>query len=69
MLSEIDVSYHTSERLFSDDEVTIPIHDLNMTIMSRNGLPKSDATGKGTGYSMILKKNTNTIETLQSIWL
>ena len=38
MLSGIDVSYKTVERLYSDDEVIMAIHNLHMTIMKRKGI-------------------------------
>ncbi len=57
MLSGIDVSYKTVERLYSDDEVIMAIHNLHVTIMKRKGITRSDATGDGTGYSMTVKKN------------
>ena len=57
MLSGIDVSYRTVERLYADDEVIIAIHNLHVLILKRKGITKSDATGDGTGYSMTVKKN------------
>ncbi|MGC8563113.1 MAG: ISNCY-like element ISFac3 family transposase [Thermoplasmata archaeon] len=57
MLSGIDVSYKTVERLYSDDEVIIAIHNLHVLILKRKGVKNSDATGDGTGYSLTVKKN------------
>ena len=57
MLSGINVSYKTVERLYSDDEVIMAIHNLHVLIMKRKGITRSDATGDGTGYSMTVKKN------------
>ena len=57
MLSGIDVSYKTVERLYSDDEVIMAIHNLHVLILKRKGITESDATGDGTGYSMTVKKN------------
>ena len=57
MLSGIDVSYKTVERLYSDEEVQLAIHNLHVLILGRNGIQGSDATGDGTGYSLTVKKN------------
>ena len=57
MLSGIDVSYKTVERLYSDEEVIIAIHNLHVLILKRKGVKNSDATGDGTGYSLTVKKN------------
>ena len=57
MLSGIDVSYKTIERLYSDDEVIIAVHNLHVLILNGKGVKNSDATGDGTGYSLTVKKN------------
>lgn len=57
MLSGIDVSYKTIERLYSDDEVAIAIHNLHVIILKKKGITNSHATGDGTGYSLTVKKN------------
>ena len=57
MLSGIDVSYKTVERLYSDDEVIMAIHNLHALILKRKKVTNSDATGDGTGYSLTVKKN------------
>ncbi len=57
MLSGIDVSYKTIERLYSDDETLIAIHNLHVLILKKKGVKNSDATGDGTGYSLTVKKN------------
>ena len=57
MLSGIDISYKTVERLYSDDQVILAIHNLHVLILKRKGITNSDATGDGTGYSLTVKKN------------
>ena len=57
MLSGVDISYKTIERLYSDDEVIIAIHNLHALILKRKKIANSDATGDGTGYSLTVKKN------------
>ena len=55
--SGIDVSYKTMERLYSEDEVIMAIHNLHVLILKRKGITASDATGDGTSYSLTVKKN------------
>lgn len=57
MVSGIDVSYKTVERLYSDDEVVVAIHNLHTLILRKNSVSGSRATGDGTGYSLTVKKN------------
>jgi transposase len=57
MLSGIDVSYKAVERLYSDEEVVLAIHNLHILILRKKGVERSDATGDGTGYSLTIKKN------------
>ena len=57
MLSGIDVLYKTVERLYSDNETLMALHNLHVLILKKNGVKNSDATGDGTGYSLTVKKN------------
>ena len=57
MVSGIDVSYKSVERLYSDQEVILAIHNLHILILKNKGIDSSDATGDGTGYSLTIKKN------------
>ena len=57
MLSGVDISYKTIERLYSDDEVIIAVHNLHSLKLKRKGITDSDATGDGTGYSLTVKNN------------
>jgi len=57
MISGIGISYKTVERLYSDEEVILAIHNLHVLILNRKGLDRSDATGDGTGYSLTVKRN------------
>ncbi|EQD75490.1 ISA1214-6 transposase, partial [mine drainage metagenome] len=57
ILSDIDVSYKTIERLYSDGEVIVAVHNLHVLILKKKGVTSSDATGDGTGYSLTVKKN------------
>ena len=57
LLSGIDVSYKTVERLYSDPEVELALHNLHILIMKKKGVNVVDASGDGTGYSLTIKKN------------
>jgi transposase len=57
MVSGIDVSYKTIERLYSDDGVILAVHNLHVLILSEKGVNNSNATGDGTGYGLTVKKN------------
>ncbi|MHB1867377.1 MAG: ISNCY-like element ISFac3 family transposase, partial [Nitrososphaerales archaeon] len=57
MLSGIDVSYKTVERLYSDEEVIMALHNLHVLLLKKKGVEKSDASGDGTGYSLTISKH------------
>ena len=60
MISGIDASYKTIERLYSDNEVITAVHNLHMIILKEKGVKNSDTTGDRTGYSLTVKKNYET---------
>ena len=55
LLDDMDISYKTVERLYSDEEVDLALHNLHALILK--GVTAFDATGDGTGYSLTIKKN------------
>jgi len=57
LLSEIDVSYKTVERLYSNPDVEMAIYNLHMLILKTKGIKNIDACGDGTGYSLTIKKH------------
>lgn len=57
LLSGIDVSYKTVERLYSDPEVEIAIHNLHILILKKKGVKNVNACGDGTGYSLTIRKH------------
>lgn len=61
MLSGIEVSYKTVERLYSDEEVMMALHNLQVLLLKKRGIEKSDATGDGTGYSLSISKHYESI--------
>jgi transposase len=65
MLSGIDVSYKTVERLYFDEEVTMALHNLHVLILKKKGVGEkeegSDASGDGTGYSLTITKHYESV--------
>jgi len=62
MLSGIEVSYKTVERLYSDEEVMVALHNLHVLLLRKKGIEKSvDAAGDGTGYSLSISKHDESI--------
>jgi len=57
LLSGIDVSYKTVERLYSDQEVEMAIYNLHILILTKKGVKKIDTCGDGTGYSLTIRKH------------
>ncbi|HAZ13285.1 MAG TPA: ISNCY family transposase [Bdellovibrionales bacterium] len=60
LLNGIDVSYKTLERLYSDPEVEIALHNLHILILKKKGVQTSNAAGDGTGYSLSVAKHYGT---------
>jgi transposase len=56
-LTEVDVSYKTIERLYSDQEVILVLHNLHVLILKRKGVKDVDCGGDGTGYGLTIKKH------------
>lgn len=61
MLSEIDISYKSVERLYSDQEVILVMHNLHILILRKKGIVEADCSGDGTGYTLTIKENYATI--------
>ena len=57
ILSGIDVSYKTVERLYSDPEVDMALHNLHLLILRKKGVNNIDASGDGTGYSLSISQH------------
>lgn len=52
LLSDVDVSYKTVERLYSDPEVLMVLHNMHVLMMKKKNVKNPDCTGDGTGYSL-----------------
>lgn len=57
LLTDIDVSYKTVERLYSDCEVILVLHNLHMLLLQKKGVKQADCGGDGTGYSLSVRKH------------
>lgn len=56
-LTTIDISYKTIERLYSDSEVRMVLHNLSLLMLKKKGITESDSCGDGTGYALTIKKH------------
>lgn len=57
LLSDIDVSYKTVERFYSDPAVIAVLHNLHALILKKKGVKEIDGSGDGTGYSLTIKEH------------
>lgn len=57
LLSGVDVSYKTVERLYSDEEVLLVLQNLHTLLLRRKGVEHADCSGDGTGYSLTVRKH------------
>ncbi len=57
LLSDIEVSYKTVERFYSDPEVIMVLHNLHILILKKKGITEADCGGDGSGYSLTVKKH------------
>jgi len=57
LLSDIDVSYKTVERLYSDEQVRLVLWNMHSLILKKKGVKDVDCSGDGTGYSLTVKKH------------
>ena len=57
LLSGIDISYKAVERLYSDPEVEMAIHNLHILILRKKGVKEITGSGDGTGYSLTIRKH------------
>lgn len=56
-LTDVDVSYKTIERLYSDQEVILVLHNLHVLILKKKGIKDVNCGGDGTGYGLTIKKH------------
>ena len=51
-LTDIDISYKTVERLYSDQEVICALHNLHVLILKKKGVENANCGGDGSGYAL-----------------
>lgn len=56
----IDVSYKTVERLYSDPEVHLALHNFFVLLLKKKNVNNIDGSGDATGYSLIISKHYST---------
>jgi len=56
-LTNVSVSYKMIERLYSDQEVILVLHNLHILILRKKGVKEADCGGDGTGYGLTIKKH------------
>lgn len=57
LLSGIDVSYKTVERLYSDPMVKLAIYNLHVLVLKKKGVEDANVSGDCTGYSLSIKEH------------
>ena len=57
MLTNVDVSYKTIERLYSDEVVKLAIFNLYSLLLKKKGIEKADCGGDGTGHALSIQKH------------
>jgi len=57
ILMGIDISYKTVERLYSDIELKMALHNLYVLLLEKKSIKEIDACGDATGYSLIVRKH------------
>jgi transposase len=57
MMSRVDVSYKSVERLYSDEELYLAMSNLFALLLKKKGIEKIDACGDATGFSLTIKKH------------
>lgn len=61
MVSGIDASYKRMERLCSDEEVALALHNLHVLLLKKRGVKRSDASGDVIGYSLTITKHYESV--------
>ena len=56
-LTDINVSYKTIERLYSDREIELALHNLHILLLKKKNITEVDCGGDSTGYSLTVKKH------------
>jgi transposase len=60
LLGDVDLSYKTIERAYSNPMVRMIIHNMFIILVERRGIKQADLTGDGTGYSLTITRHYRT---------
>lgn len=61
LFDDVDISYKTVERAYSDPLVRLIIHNMFVILVKRKGIKQADLTGDGTGYSLTITKHYRSV--------
>lgn len=61
VLDDVDISYKTIERAYSDPLVRMIIHNMFVLLVKEKGIKQADVTGDGTGYSLTITKHYRSV--------
>ena len=61
LFDDVDISYKTVERAYSDPLVRLIIHNMFVILVKRKGITQADLTGDGTGYSLTITKHYRSV--------
>lgn len=57
LMTGIDVSYKTIERLYSDEETQLALHNLLISMLQKKKVREVDVCGDATGYGLFISKH------------
>lgn len=57
LFDDVDISYKTIERAYSDPLVRMIIHNMFVLLVKKKGIKQADLTGDGTGYSLTITRH------------
>jgi len=61
LFDDVDISYKTIERAYSDPLVKMIIHNMFVILVKRKGIKQADLAGDGTGYSLTITKHYRSV--------
>jgi transposase len=61
LFEDVDLSYKTLERAYSDPKVRRIIHSVFVLLVKRKGIKQTDLRGDGIGYSLTITRHYRTV--------
>lgn len=61
LLGDVELSYKTIERVYSNPMARMIIHNMFITLVERRGIKQADLAGDGTGYSLTITRHYRTV--------